>query len=344
MWKDCANLRGKFETDDEAVVMEKSIVNLIKGALLHHGTCAEVHIPCVMELALRLRIAGISSGLESPLEADETPLDRAKSLSWLHLLAVVPILFAAVSGKFPSAPGPRPKEWVAAVRSASIALALMEHDSRRWEALFEKHELSLWDYELVVRMHQSSAIFMMPAALPTAVVATNYIPILRANCERIYSVQPTNNWNLLYSMTLGIDKGSECQVLREALNTTDDRGDDQARAVMDNAECWTNPKGMLLPETYWPCLGVAARYSAAIKDDPSFAQSMMQAYSSSADLEREKRHVMCAFCDEMCYPLKKCSGCQSVGYCSKKCQIMDWKAGHKHACKQQSKPDNESGA
>ena len=30
--------------------------------------------------------------------------------------------------------------------------------------------------------------------------------------------------------------------------------------------------------------------------------------------------------------MKKCSRCKTVVYCSKECQIKDWKAGHKHAC------------
>lgn len=62
------------------------------------------------------------------MEGDETPVDRAKSLSWLHLLAAVPILMAS---------GKDPLHLTTAVQSASIALALMEHGSRRWEALLE---------------------------------------------------------------------------------------------------------------------------------------------------------------------------------------------------------------
>lgn len=42
----------------------------------------------------------------------------------------------------------------------------------------------------------------------------------------------------------------------------------------------------------------------------------------------------------MCYPLMKCIFCQSVGYCSKHCLMVDWKAGHKDACKQHKQPDS----
>eukprot|EP00026_Physarum_polycephalum_P012366 Phypoly_transcript_12665.p1 GENE.Phypoly_transcript_12665~~Phypoly_transcript_12665.p1 ORF type:complete len:280 (+),score=53.97 Phypoly_transcript_12665:265-1104(+) len=30
--------------------------------------------------------------------------------------------------------------------------------------------------------------------------------------------------------------------------------------------------------------------------------------------------------------LQKCAGCKSVAYCSKECQVADWKAGHKQSC------------
>lgn len=66
----------------------------------------------------------------------------------------------------------------------------------------------------------------------------------------------------------------------------------QARAAMDRIASWTDPTAML-PGTYWPCLGVAARYSAAVKKDPSLGHSRMQAYTTIADLRSEKRHVMC---------------------------------------------------
>lgn len=67
----------------------------------------------------------------------------------------------------------------------------------------------------------------------------------------------------------------------------------QARAAMDEVESWTDAQTMLLPQTYWPCLGVAAYHKAAIKQNPCFAYSRMPTYASSADLECEKRHVMC---------------------------------------------------
>lgn len=67
---------------------------------------------------------------------------------------------------------------------------------------------------------------------------------------------------------------------------------------MDVVDSWTNPRAMLLPETFRPCMAVLAHYSAAIKEDPSFLLSRMDAYASAADLESETRHVMwCLSCN-----------------------------------------------
>lgn len=66
-----------------------------------------------------------------------------------------------------------------------------------------------------------------------------------------------------------------------------------ARAAMDAAESWTHPTAFIMPHNYWPCLGVVARYRAAIKKDPSLAHRTIRAYASSADLDSEKRHVKC---------------------------------------------------
>lgn len=30
---------------------------------------------------------------------------------------------------------------------------------------------------------------------------------------------------------------------------------------------------------------------------------------------------------------QKCSGCLSIFYCSRECQVKDWKNGHKNECK-----------
>ena len=59
------------------------------------------------------------------------------------------------------------------------------------------------------------------------------------------------------------------------------------------AQSWTNAAAVLLPEIYWPCMGVSERYIAAIKEQPSFVRSRVDAYASTADLESEKRHVTC---------------------------------------------------
>ncbi|BDA50000.1 hypothetical protein COCOBI_15-1280 [Coccomyxa sp. Obi] len=125
---------------------------------------------------------------------------------------------------------------------------------------------------------------------------------------------------------MGTGTRRQWKVMREALKMADDDGDDgssiclrwimchailpgaegptfqvsevlssidKARAAMDEAESWTHPMAFILPHNYWPCLGVAARYKATIRKEPSFAQRRMRAYASPADLDSEKRHVKC---------------------------------------------------
>ena len=42
------------------------------------------------------------------------------------------------------------------------------------------------------------------------------------------------------------------------------------------------------------------------------------------------------FDDDIEWMLRRCARCQAKRYCSKSCQIADWKAGHKLVCKQAS--------
>ena len=37
---------------------------------------------------------------------------------------------------------------------------------------------------------------------------------------------------------------------------------------------------------------------------------------------------------KLCAPLLQCAKCKAAAYCSKECQIRDWKAGHKRDCGQ----------
>mmetsp|Transcript_11392 Transcript_11392/g.21074 ORF Transcript_11392/g.21074 Transcript_11392/m.21074 type:complete len:186 (-) Transcript_11392:44-601(-) len=49
-----------------------------------------------------------------------------------------------------------------------------------------------------------------------------------------------------------------------------------------------------------------------------------------------KRLDSCANCEQVdkARKLKCCGGCKIVFYCSRECQVEDWKARHKHDCKQ----------
>jgi len=48
-------------------------------------------------------------------------------------------------------------------------------------------------------------------------------------------------------------------------------------------------------------------------------------------LAEEPNLPPCDVCGEL-WSGKRCAGCQSAFYCSRKCQIKHWKKGHKHEC------------
>ncbi|XP_077970058.1 uncharacterized protein LOC120331738 [Styela clava] len=51
------------------------------------------------------------------------------------------------------------------------------------------------------------------------------------------------------------------------------------------------------------------------------------------DLKEEKRGAVCANCSSSVEKLKRCGKCSAKLYCSKNCQIADWKRGHRQSCK-----------
>lgn len=54
-----------------------------------------------------------------------------------------------------------------------------------------------------------------------------------------------------------------------------------------------------------------------------------------ADIQKEVAEQTLEKCGSCGLPkpdMKKCSRCKKVVYCSKECQLKDWKAGHKHVC------------
>ncbi|BDA50308.1 hypothetical protein COCOBI_15-4370 [Coccomyxa sp. Obi] len=195
--------------------------------------------------------------------------------------------------------------------------------------------------------------------------------MLFTNVTCVSKKDPSNPRNVITFTAFCNDHELACSLLEMVINKADDRGDHQigslmrwhlcrmillggkgksfkvaevlklvkeARSALEQAASWGAGNHMTPakePDTYWPCLGFAARCKAAIKADPSYAQSMVDAFESREVLDREKRHVMCAQCEKLCDKLQKCSACQVVGYCSRSCQVKHWKAGRKQACSEQ---------
>lgn len=54
--------------------------------------------------------------------------------------------------------------------------------------------------------------------------------------------------------------------------------------------------------------------------------------NGGGDNRRKQRCAACGAAEAETVKLKKCSQCQRVAYCSKECQVQDWKAGHKTVC------------
>jgi len=79
----------------------------------------------------------------------------------------------------------------------------------------------------------------------------------------------------------------------------------------------------------------------AYKENPSWdnldpeAQTKLNA--QMADILKQEMRMICAFCKRRSLePLKHCSACSTVSYCSRDCQLADWK-NHKVECKKQQK-------
>lgn len=74
---------------------------------------------------------------------------------------------------------------------------------------------------------------------------------------------------------------------------------------------------------------------------PIIIMSMCQAFVElqKKDSSKVELHT-CPACgkkEAKAGEFKRCSGCKSVYYCGRKCQIQDWKAGHKQKCDKSSK-------
>ncbi|BDA50305.1 hypothetical protein COCOBI_15-4340 [Coccomyxa sp. Obi] len=350
-------IRGAVEDSEEGAVLEKGAVKLIKAALLHGGVNLHIPLAPMLEFGNRLAFCGLAEGF-GRLEEGETAEQRARGLSWLHLVTSVPLIMCQSRSK------PRYK---AAIRTGSIARALFAEEGRNWEPLLERHGLSVWDLELVLRMHQSHAILGIEGEDMPLKERQEYGVFLIDNVTSVSMREPSNRMNAV-AFTALCSYDVACQVLRMLMEEADERGDHQigsmvrwhlchnillggegqsvpvakvlklvkeARTALEQAAEWGADSPLTPakePNTYWPCLGFAARCKAAIKADPSYVQSMVGAFESREELDLEKCHVMCAQCEKLCDKLQKCGACELMSYCSRKCQVKHWKAGHKQAC------------
>jgi hypothetical protein len=81
--------------------------------------------------------------------------------------------------------------------------------------------------------------------------------------------------------------------------------------------------------------------SMALKPGAGFVTSVgpmiMKRAMKQSRAEKKSVKRQCTKCEAVessTLVLSKCAKCKTVQYCSKECQVSDWKAGHKKACKQ----------
>ncbi|ORY68929.1 uncharacterized protein BCR38DRAFT_406807 [Pseudomassariella vexata] len=67
-----------------------------------------------------------------------------------------------------------------------------------------------------------------------------------------------------------------------------------------------------------------------VKAIPGSLELVMAVGEGMAD---ESFGTKCWGCKEEKEALKKCTGCDTVVYCSKECQVRSWEAGHKKGCR-----------
>ncbi|BDA50309.1 hypothetical protein COCOBI_15-4380 [Coccomyxa sp. Obi] len=138
-------LKDAVEASEEGAVLEKAAVKLIKAALLHGGLSMHIPLAPLSEFSVRTAYSGLAKGF-GPCLAGQTAEQRARGLSWLHLVVSVPLIMW--QARFL-------RSCQTAITTASVALALFAEEGKNWEPLLERHGLSLWDLELVLRMHQT---------------------------------------------------------------------------------------------------------------------------------------------------------------------------------------------
>ncbi|BDA50303.1 hypothetical protein COCOBI_15-4320 [Coccomyxa sp. Obi] len=277
-------LRGAVEASEEGAVLEK-VYNLhtlravvSKAAMLFHARNSS---HCGLRALSPCGFGRLGEG--------ETAEQRARGLSWLHLVTSVPLIMWQSRG-------------------------------------IHRHGLTMWDLELVLRLHLSQALLIFKhKELPLAgrfKYKTSFID----NVTCIYKREPTHPVNV-NSFIEFCSSDLACQLLRIVIAKADKRGDYQvgsmmrwhlcaviltggegqvvpvakilklvkeAHTAMEQAARWGADSPMTptkAPYTYWPCLGFAMRCKAAIKADPSFAQSTVRTFGSREKLALEMRHI-----------------------------------------------------
>ena len=81
-------------------------------------------------------------------------------------------------------------------------------------------------------------------------------------------------------------------------------------------------------------------YNAAFID--GVVNMGVQAFRSDPSMQLTMVQVACSHCKEKRANCKTCGGCKTARYCSRQCQKLAWKQGHKPVCAEQRKVYDEA--
>ena len=135
--------------------------------------------------------------------------------------------------------------------------------------------------------------------------------------DRIHYMECFLKSNLLFGNKLELKTGAQLN-LQKCLSCDAESFIDTVKSLCREG---TSEKDVLCSVTKY-----VPRFTHGMTQDPSSTSS------SAIPCSTELRLDMCYFCKKKDTKLQLCSKCRFITYCSKECQIEDWKERHKHEC------------
>ncbi|KAK9903418.1 hypothetical protein WJX75_005117 [Coccomyxa subellipsoidea] len=327
------------DNSKEADMLTQCVAILIKAAFKHDGMNNFLRQDLIDEIRMRLRELG-SDGMIKHYEGNETPWGRAAQLSWPDLLAGICYLITqpVTVGHLEKSTTINPmlvcsrEPWQRRMSRHGVPLSDMEtilriiqckvitnqkmvDESKTAEHkssletltvqntfnIYGNYPDNLWNISLLADFARG-----LTMKLPTGVtfdickVLTEAIKKADARDDEIMGSRL--RWQLCYAILLG-GEGRTFQVSKIL------RIVQKAPAAFDKAASWGVPFEHLAHEKqYWCCMGVFAKYRAAVREDPAILHQMQKVYAGEQQLNQEIRHVRCCCRQKPSAKLQRCSG------------------------------------